>query len=267
MIRQAFDFLRDLYLSRKIILELTKRDLKARYLGSYLGLLWAFIRPITTIIIFWFVFQVGFKAKPRGDFPFILWLITGMIPWFYFSESLANAANSIIQYDYLVKKVVFRVGMLPIVKIMVAICIHIIFIFLIFLLFGIYRYAPDIYSIQVIYYLTAETILLVGISWLTSSLAVFIKDIREVISVFLQFGFWITPIFWPINIIPERYRLIFKFNPVYYLIQGYRDTFIYKVWFWEHWRYTLYFWSITLLVFVFGAITFRRLRPHFADVL
>lgn len=267
MIRHFFKFLLDLFRNRSLILQLTARDFKTRYLGSYLGLLWAFIQPAVTILIFWFVFEVGFKSAPVSDIPFILWLITGIIPWFFIADTLASATNSIVENSFLVKKVVFRVSMLPIVKLLSALLIHLFFVLVIFGFFIAYGIRPTLYSLQVFYYGFAMIILLLGLSWLTSALIIFLKDVGQVVAMCLQFGFWLTPIFWRVGMIPQKYQIFIKLNPVYYLVQGYRDCFINELWFWEYPVYTLYYWGVAAFVFVVGAVVFNRLRPHFADVL
>jgi lipopolysaccharide transport system permease protein/teichoic acid transport system permease protein len=94
-----------------------------------------------------------------------------------------------------------------------------------------------------------------------------VRDIGQVIRVINRIGFWFTPIFWQIDIFPTKFHFFIKLNPVYYLVTGYRDSLFYKIWFWESPKLTLYFWGLTLAIFAFGAIVFRRLRPHFADVL
>ncbi|WP_321531227.1 ABC transporter permease [uncultured Desulfuromonas sp.] len=260
-------FVVSLYRSRGLIVQLTARDFKTRYLGSYLGLLWAFVQPVVTIAIFWFVFEVGFKSAPVGDFPFILWLICGMIPWFFFADTLSMASNSIVENSHLVKKVVFRVSMLPLIKLLSALLIHVFFVAMIFAFFSAYGYAPTWCSLQVFYYSVCLCVLLVGLSWLSAALMVFLKDLGQMIAIGLQFGFWLTPIFWSLEMIPEGYRFYLKLNPFFYIVQGYRDSFIHHVWFWQHPVYTVYYWAVTLVVFVSGALVFTRLRPHFADVL
>jgi lipopolysaccharide transport system permease protein/teichoic acid transport system permease protein len=257
----------DVFRNRRIILELTRQDFRSKYLGSYLGIIWAFFNPAVTILIFWFVFQVGFKATPIDHFPFILWLSTGMIPWFFFADSVSSATNSIIERSYLVQKVVFRTSVLPVVKILAALAVHLIFVGVLLLMFIAYGYRPDIYYLQVLYYLFASMTLLLGLSWITSSIVIFFKDIGQIVGMLLQFGFWLTPIFWPMKMVPTEYHPIIKINPAYYIIEGYRESFIYKVWFWQHYKLTPYFWVVTFLIFVGGALLFRRLRPHFADVL
>jgi len=267
VIKHFINFLLNLYCNRSLLFQLTVRDFKSRYLGSYLGLLWAFINPIITILIFWFVFQVGFKSAPVDDLPFVLWLITGIVPWFFIADTLMSGTGSVVENSFLVKKIVFRVSMLPIVKLLSALVVHIFFVFVIFIVFAVYHIYPDMYAIQVVYYGFSAIVLLLGLTWFASALMVFLKDTGQVVAIFVQFGFWLTPIFWSIAIVPEKYRIYLKLNPFYYITEGYRDCFIHKIWFWQHPLYTTYFWLFTGVIFVVGALLFVRLRPHFADVL
>ncbi len=246
---------------------LVKNDFKQEFLGSFLGIAWAFIQPTFTILIFWFVFQVGFKAQPVGDYPFILWLIAGMIPWFFFSEGLGKATNSIVSKSYLVKKIVFNISLLPVIKITSAFIIHLFFIFFMIGMFWIYGYAPDIYYFQIVYYLIVTIFLIYAISLITSSLAVFTKDVSQFVSMTLQFGFWLTPIFWNLQMVPQKYHFIIQLNPLVYIIEGYRDIFINKTWFWEDVNMTIYFWACAIIFYIIGKIVFKKLRPFFADVL
>ncbi|SHH33898.1 ABC transporter permease [Tepidibacter thalassicus] len=251
-----------------IIFELAKNDFKAKYAGSYLGVIWGFIQPIITILVFWFVFQVGFKTPPiEKDIPFILWLVCGMIPWFFFSDGFVNATNCLLEYSYLVKKVVFRVSILPIVKILSSIFVHLFFVVFIFIMFFLYGNKLSIYNIQVFYYSFSIVILLLGLSFITSSINVFLKDTVQIVSIIIQFGFWLTPIFWSYKNIPVKYVKFFKLNPMYYIVQGYRDAFINHVWFWERYNQTIYFWCLSILILTVGVFIFKRLRPHFSDVL
>jgi ABC-type polysaccharide/polyol phosphate export systems, permease component len=262
-----FAFIIEVFNERNLIFDLSKKDFEMRYLGSYLGIIWAFIQPTINILILWFVFQVGFKSAPVENFPFILWLICGMIPWNFFNDSLNSATYGVTDNSYLVKKVVFKVTVLPIVKIISSLFVHVFFIGFIFIMFSIYGYGISIYNVQVIYYLIATITLVLGLSWLTSSIVVFLKDMGQIVSMVLQFGFWLTPIMWSYKIIPEKYLHFIKLNPLYYIIEGYRDTFIYHKWFWQDMKLTVYFWCVTLVFFALGSTVFRKLKPHFADVL
>lgn len=257
----------ELYNSRRLIVSLAKSDFKTKYAGSYLGITWAFVQPIVTVIVYWFVFQVGFKSAPIKDFPFILWLIAGLVPWFFFSEALTNATNSLLEYSYLVKKVVFKISILPIIKILSALFVHLFFIFFAIFIFTIYGYKPNTYMIQILYYTLCMFVLTLGISYITSSCIIFFKDLGQIISIVLQVGMWITPIMWNFNMIPEKLQWIFKINPMYYIVEGYRDSMINQIGFWEKTNQTVYFWLLCIGILIIGSTVFKRLKNHFADVL
>ncbi len=267
--KRALTFIKGIIESRRLIFDLAKNDFKVKYAGSYLGIIWSFIQPIITILIYWFVFQVGFRSGSRPDgTPFVLWLICGMVPWFYFSEALQNATNSLLENSYLVKKVVFKVNILPVVKIVSSLFIHIFFVIFLTIITVISGRYPSVYTLQMFYYLVCMFVLLIGLSWVTSALVVFLKDVSQIVSVILQIGFWITPIVWSTDIIPKKsIEYFLKLNPMFYIVQGYRDSFIENIWFWNRYNQTIYFWLITGVIFFCGAVLFKRLKPHFSDVL
>ncbi|MBW6410261.1 ABC transporter permease [Clostridium weizhouense] len=254
--------------NKTLIWNLSKNDFKTKYAGSYLGITWAFVQPIVTILVYWFVFEFGLKAgSPIKDVPFILWFMVGLVPWFFFQEALLNATNCMLEYSYLVKKVVFKISILPIVKIISALFIHLVFIGFLFLVGAIYGFYPTQYTIQLIYYSFCTFFMVLAISYATSAIVIFFKDLGQIINIFLQVGMWMTPIMWSYTIVPGKYQWIVKLNPMYYIVEGYRDTFINHVWFFERYFQTAYFWIIALGLFLLGAVIFKKLKPHFADVL
>lgn len=261
------EMVNDIYTSKSLIINLSKNDFKNRFSGSYLGITWAFVQPIVVVIIYWFVFEVGFKSAPINDFPYLLWLIAGIIPWFFFNEGLMNATNTFLEYSYLVKKVVFKISVLPVVKIMSAFYVHIFFIVFANIIYIIYGYMPTIYMIQSLYYSFCTFVLVLGISYITSSIVIFFKDLGQIVSILLQFGMWMTPIMYSEDMMPGSIRWILKINPMYYIVEGYRDSFIRHVWFWDRYNQTIYFWVLTLLILTIGMVTFKKLKPHFSDVL
>ncbi len=262
-----YSFARDIYISRQIIMELAKKDLKNRYLGSYLGIVWAFVQPIVSILVFWFVFQVGFRSAPINDYPFILWLVTGIVPWFYFAEVFQGGSTAIIDNAFLVKKIVFKISILPLIRMVSSLFVHLFFVLIIFILYLAYGYGINIHYFEFVYYSLSMFALLIGLNWLTSGLTIFLKDLGQIISIIVQMGFWITPVLWNYEIMPAKYQFILKANPMYYIVQGYRSCFIYHKGFWETPIQTIYFWAITILVFAFGGLVFKKLKPHFADIL
>ena len=264
---QFLQFILDIILQRNLLWELIKHELVSRYLGSYLGLLWAFIQPTITLFIFWFVFQVGFKTVPIGNAPFVPWLMCGMIPWFFLSDSIIAATTAVKDNSFLVRKVAFRVSMLPLVKIGAVFLVHIIFVgVLVGVLFA-YGIKPNLFWLQIPYYMFASLVLACGIGWLTSSVIIFLPDVGQLTTMLLQFLFWLTPIFWPPSLIPSHLSYILLLNPFHYIVNGYRSGLIDQSWFWQNPGQTAIFWGITSGLFILGAVVFRRLRPHFADVL
>ena len=262
----------ELYQNRQLIWKLSKNDFKTRYAGSYLGIVWAFVQPIITVLLYWFVFTVALPARAvavKGDInvPYILWLIAGIVPWFFFSEALSNGTGALLEYNYLVKKVVFKISILPIIKIISALFVHAFFLLFTIVLFSCYGYYPDLYTLQIFYYSACMFIFVLGMCYITCSIIVFFRDLGQIISIVLQVGIWATPILWNITTLPENLRIIFKLNPMNYIVEGYRESFIDKTWFWENFYSTAYFWILTMCVFAFGAIIFKRLKIHFADVL
>lgn len=260
-------FLKDLIKDRELLFRLSINDFKAKYAGSVFGIIWAFVQPLITILVFWFVFEMGFKSVPIDNFPFILWFVPAYIPWIFFNDILMSTSNCLYEYNYLVKKVKFRVSILPIMKIISAFFVHIFFVLFIFLIFGIYGYGINVYFFQSFYYTFALIIFCMGLSWAVSALSVFFKDMTQLISVILQIGFWITPIFWNADKMDSWIGKLLKINPIYYIIRGYRDSFLYGVPFWHRINTSIYFWMVTIILFVFGTLIFKKLRPHLADEL
>ena len=261
----------EVYQSRKMILKLAKNDFKTRYAGSYFGIIWAFVQPIVTVLVYWFVFEVGFKAGSGTlPVPFVLYLVAGIVPWFFFQDGMTGGTNALIEYNYLVKKVVFNISVLPIVKLVSALFVHLFFVCFIMLLYCLYGHMPDWYYLQIFYYTGGLFLLMLGLVYATSAVVIFFRDLSQVINIALQIGVWLTPIMWvaeeQLAQMPALLNIL-RLNPVYYIVTGYRDAFIFKTWFWERPWWTVYFWCFTAGVFLFGNWVFRRLRVHFADVL
>ena len=272
-IKAFFSMVSDLWQSRQLILRLSINDFKTRYAGSMLGIFWAFVQPVITVMIYWFVFEKGLRAgrQAMGDIqvPFVLFLISGLVPWLFFSDAWSNGTSSLISYSYLVKKVVFKISVLPVVKVMASIYVHLFFALLAVAIFWAYGFAPDLYTLQIVYYSLAVFVLSLGLSYITASIVVFFRDLKEIINILLQIMVWGTPIMWNIetSLGDGPIKTILKLNPMYYVVCGYRDALIYKRWLWEKPLFTAYFLGATLVILGAGMLVFKRLKNHFADVL
>lgn len=261
---------KELYQNRRLIWKLAKSDFKKRYSGSYMGAFWAMVQPVITVGMYYVVFDVlmpNRQALAPGEVPFVLFLTAGLVPWFYFSEALTSAMMALIEYNYLVKKVVFKISVLPIIKIIAATFIHCFFVIVALIIACIYGYYPSLYTLQVIYYSACMFVFVLALSYTTCSVVIFFRDLQSIVNIFLQVGMWATPILWDINGFGEKTQMFLKINPLVYIVEGYRSAIYGKGWFWEDFYSTVYFWVITVVLFIIGAVIFKKLKVHFADIL
>lgn len=256
-----------------LIWKLSRNDFKTRYAGSYLGALWAMVQPVVTVLMYYIVFDKIFQSRSEAvaggiPVPYVLFLTAGLVPWFYFSEGLSNGTNALLQYNYLVKKVVFNIDVLPVIKVVAASFIHVFFLCVLLIIGSIYGYYPSFYSFQLLYYSFCMFALLLALSYATSAIVVFFRDLSQIIQILLQIGMWATPILWNIASLSPTWQHVMKIiNPVAYIVLGYRATICEKKGFWVDWKYGLYFWCVTGLLFFVGRVIFKKLKVHFADVL
>lgn len=152
---------KELYQSRRLIWKLSKNDFKKRYAGSYLGMVWAFVQPVVTVVMYWIVFDRVFDTRSQLvaggiEVPYVLYLTAGLVPWFYFSEALSNGTTALLEYNYLVKKVVFKISILPIIKVIAATFVHLFFVAVLLMIAIAYGYYPSVFTLQIFYYSFCE---------------------------------------------------------------------------------------------------------------
>ncbi len=260
----------ELFQNRHLIWKLAKNDFKKRYAGSYLGAVWAMAQPVVTVAMYYVVFEkiMGNQVnRGNGDIPFVLFLTAGLVPWFYFNEALNSGTNAMLEYNYLVKKVVFKISILPIIKIIAATFIHAFFVVILLIVAAVYGYYPTVYTLQIFYYSACLFIFVLALCYTTCAVVVFFRDLAQIINIALQIGMWATPILWNIDSLSGRWVIILKLNPLVYIVNGYRSAVCGREWFFQDFFSTMYFWIVTVVLFGIGAAVFKRLKVHFADVL
>ena len=259
----------ELFQSRHLIWKLAKNDFKKRYAGSYMGVMWALVQPVVTVLMYYIVFDKLMGSPGRGDdsAPFVLFLTAGLVPWFYFTEALNSGTNALLEYNYLVKKVVFKISILPIIKIIAATFIHVFFVFVLLVVAACYGFFPTVYTIQLVYYSFCLFVFVLALCYSTCAVVVFFRDLAQIINIMLQIGMWATPILWNMEVLSPVWVTILKINPLVYIVNGYRDAIYGQRWFWQDFFSTMYFWIVTVVLFGVGAAVFKRLKVHFADVL
>lgn len=267
----VISLLKEIVTRRKLIWDLAKADFKKRFVGSYFGMVWMFVQPLVTVLIYFFIFQLGFKSVPPvPGVPYVLWLVPGIVPWFFYSEALNCIIGCLQEYSYLVKKVVFQVEILPVIKLISCLLVHGFFLLIMLIMALCFGKLPMATWIQILYYSFAASMLALAFGYLTSAIHVFFKDMAQIVSICLQFGMWLSPIMYQETMFSADYPWIvtvLKLNPFYYIVAGYRDSILTGNWFWERPTLTVYFWVVTLVIGFAGLKVFKRLRPHFSDVL
>lgn len=263
-----FDFIRSIITKRVLIIELAKRDMSSTYTGSVFGNAWLIIEPLVSVLVALVFFQFAMKSTTTNDIPFVAWVLPQIILWTYISATINSSVNMIREYGYLNRHKSFDMRLLGIVKIYASTYIHTFLIIgVIVILYLIFNLDIRFSIFGLIYFFICVSTLLLGISWIVSVLGVFWKDTKYIVSIFLQLGFWISPIFWEPERFPKVIATVMYMNPFYYPIRGYRASILGES-FGEHFFLsTLYFWIIVFILISLGSFLFKRLSQSFGDVI
>lgn len=251
------------------ILKLAKADLIKTYRGAALGWAWAIIKPAVTIFVYWFTFEIGLRAgKDVNGYPFFLWLIAGVIPWFYMSDMLTSGTETIRKYSYLVTKMKFPVSTIPTFVSISKFIVHLILVAIMILIFVLSGRMPTIYILQLPFYMLLMFIFFTIWSLFASLLSAMSKDFGNLVKSMVTAVFWLSGILWnPATIQVEWIRKLLMLNPVTFLTNGFRNCFINHVWFWEEPKRLMYFIIITIIMLALAIWTYKKLRKEIPDVL
>lgn len=254
---------------RHQILKLAKADIIKTYSGAALGWAWALIKPTITILVFWFAFSVGLRhGNDVNGYPFILWLIAGIIPWFYMSEVITGGAGAIRRYKYLVTKMKFPVSTIPTFFSLSKLAIHFCLMIIVVVIFCLFGDLPDIYWLQIPIYMFLMVLFFIMWALFSSMLSSMSKDFLNLVKSLTTAIFWMSGIMWDVNEISTPWiQTVLKFNPVTFIVNGYRNAFIYKTWIWED-PYGLLYFGIVFVVMTAAAIwSYKKLIREIPDVL
>ena len=234
-----------------------------------LGMGWAIIRPAILIFVFWFAFSVGLrKGGDVEGYPFFLWLIAGMIPWFYMRDMITGGAGSIRRYKYLVTKIKFPVSTIPTFVSMGSLATHaglVVLMIGIFLLFG---YRPTIYYLQIPLYMILMFLFFTAWGLFSGVLSSISRDFLNLVKSLTQALFWMSGILYDANGIGQQWiRNILLFNPVTIVVNGYRNALIYQKWFWEDWQQLVNFAIVYAVMLLLAVWVYRKLKKDIPDVL
>ena len=253
---------KDLYNYRELLKTSVKKEIRGKYKNSFLGVLWSFLNPLLQILVYAIVFPLILKNNEKN---YVIFVCCGLIPWTFFATAVNRAAFTMIENGNIIKKVYFPREILPIsvvtseaINFLISTIIIIAFVFIYGL--GVTKYVifyPLIYIIQYI--------LVLGLSFIVSSITVYIRDLQHLISVAMQLLFYATPIVYASNTIPDNFKWILNLNPMTYIINGYRDIFYNQTM--PDVNALLILGAIMIAVCVIGYAIFSKLQKGFAEEL
>ena len=250
---------------RGLIQSLVARELKARYRGSVLGFFWSFINPLLLLIIYTLVFKYVMPGSHGAELePYALFMFSGILPWTWFSSSLAESSNVLISGGNLIKKVLFPAEVLPIVTVL-ANMVHFFLglpILAAFLLY--YRLPPHVTILWLPVVILVQLILTLGFALILSALTVHFRDIRDILANVLTFWFFATPIIYFWRQAPPLGKNLLDLNPFTHLAVSYQEILFFRGPF-GHLPYLLLLGILSVLFFLFGYFVFDRLRDSFAE--
>lgn len=265
-----FSLIRSFLQNYQLVKQMTKRDVLGRYKGSFLGLGWSFFNPILMLVVYAFVFSVVFKARWwTGDVDshttFAIPLFVGMIVHGLFAECANRAAALIMENTNYVKKVVFPLEILPWV-VMGSALFHLLISLIVLLLVQLAIFQSLQWTVILFPVVLMPLVFFsVGVIWFLSSIGVFLRDVGPTVSVITAALLFISPVFYPLSALPEKYQFWVKFNPLAFIIEEARNSLVFgEVPNWLDWGIYM---GLSILTCWFGFWWFQRTRKGFADVL
>jgi ABC-type polysaccharide/polyol phosphate export permease len=252
---------------RRIVATLASRELRARHAGTALGALWIVLPQMLMLAVYWFVFSVGLRVRPSHGVPFIAFFVCGFIPWTLFNETVMSASGVVQRNVHLVKKTLFPTEVLAISELLVALVGHAVMLSVLLVIFWASGMAFSAYTLQLFYYLFALCVFSVAVGLLVCAMNVLMPDIGHALTILMNVWFWLTPIVWDPSPLTGTLRVLVGLNPVAYIVDGYRASFINQEPFWRQPAAAVYFWIVCLSTLGLGVWVFEKLKPTFAEVL
>ena len=263
------EFIKTLWKNKRLVVQLGKNDFKNRFASTSLGSIWGFLQPFIFMMMYVIVFQYIFKQTGPEGAPYVVWFMPGMAMWMTINDGIMGASNSIRGYSYLVKKVVFPVDIIPIISLFSNAFVALFLMAIATVVCAIFKFVPNI--LQLIYMIFSVYIFLIAITRFTSAVSTLVPDFSNLLGIIMQIGMWLTPVVWDLSMIAEHHTIsrVMKCLPFTYLVTGFRDCFMgtSNIVVSGHGIYTLIFWALTIIIFVWGNYIFKKSKKDFADVL
>lgn len=252
------------------VISIAKYEIMADVRDTKLGIIWNFLNPIIQLFTFWIVFGIGLRGgKSVGHVSFLPWMIVGMTIWFFISPCITQGVGCIYSKRNIITKMKFPVSILPTTVVFKELFNHICFLALIMIILVVRGHVPNLHWFGVFYYMLCATCFCISLNMITSVLNMFTRDVGKLVKACMRMLMYLTPILWTLDTFRGHDLLIyiFKMNPLYYIIEGYRGSLFFQDGFWNHPAQTAYFWGVVLIMFVIGSTLMYKFKSKFIDMM
>jgi lipopolysaccharide transport system permease protein len=255
--------LSELWYYRELLYFLTLRDIKVRYKQTLMGLAWVIIQPLTTMLIFTLVFNRFVKLE-AGPLPYPLFALSGLLLWLFFANAVTNSTNSLISNANLITKVYFPRMFIPAASVgagLVDLAVAFLLLIVLLIYYGV-TLTSNLLLLPL--FILMMTLLALGVGLLSAALTVKYRDLRHALPFIIQLWMFASPVIYPANIVPQKWKWLLTINPVAGIIEGFRASLAGGAYNWKHLSISA---LITLVLFVCSIYVFRRFEDTFADVV
>jgi lipopolysaccharide transport system permease protein len=248
----------------RLVLFLARTELSRRYAGTVGGVAWTVIGPLTVIGVIWFALDVGLGLRAASGPDFGYRLVVALVAWQYFSDTVNDATGSILRNPHLVKKVVFPVQLLPLASSVSSLYVHLALLGALILALTILREGPTVDILQLPLWIALSMLISATIGTLTASLNTVYRDTGPLVPFLINLLFWLSPIIWPLEKLPDEWKAIAIWNPMTVVIEGYRAALLGVPSVIDPWHSVIVVLMMALAALGSAAV-FKLLRPTFAD--
>lgn len=258
----------ELWNNKVRLFRLARYELKSQHGGTFFGFLWNFLNPAFQILVYWFVFAIGLRrGNDMQGVPYIVWLVIGIICWYYMNQAMLGADMSIINFSDVLKRMKFPIAIVPAKTIAANFITHLcsmVIVFVVVLVSGA-KISSSVWLLP--YYIFASTFFITGYALIASTVTVLFRDFHNFANTAFRFLFFISPVMWEPAEDSRMLNLLMKLNPFAYILNGYRDTILYGWSLADNLDTGLIFWAISIVMFVVGCVLHMRFRYKFIDML
>ncbi|KKK36476.1 teichoic acid ABC transporter permease [Mesobacillus campisalis] len=260
-----------------LILRLSAFEIKSANNNNYLGRLWELLNPLIQLSIYWLVFGIGVRGgqsitmENGAHVPFFIWMVTGMIVWFFVNPAISKSTRSIYSRLQLISKMSFPMSAIPSFVIMAHFYTHLMLVAVVMVFLQFTDFKLSVYYLQLPYFMLGTLIFLLALGLITSTLSTMIRDVQQIVQSVLRMMLYLTPLIWHTDKFEVKgmdLTFLLKLNPLYYLVEGYRASLLGTTWYFvKYGQYTLYFWALLFMMLALGSALHLKFRNRFVDYL